>query len=133
MDELGISASTLPHQQFDVPLHEVRPASEGPSLFEEMKVKNIKPDNLTCFLLMTSHAALNKIDVVGEVLEEMQENDVVLGWYAYSMVSIYLSAGLVLKNSPLRRNSRALLLEGNINIYIDRSWSWGCLLPCNIT
>ena len=96
-------------------------------------MKNIKPDNLTCFLLMTSHAALNKIDVVGEVLEEMQENDVVLGWYAYSMVSIYLSAGLVLKNSPLRRNSRALLLEGNINIYIDRSWSWGCLLPCNIT
>ena len=64
-------------------------------------MKIIKPDNLTCCLLMTSHAALNKIDVVGEVLEEMQENDVVLGWYAYSMVSIYLSAGLVLNNSPL--------------------------------
>ena len=93
MDELGISASTLPHQQFDVPLHEVRPASEGPSLFEEMKVKNIKPDNLTCCLLMTSRAALNKIDV-GEVLKEMQEKDVVPGWSAYSMASIYLSAGL---------------------------------------
>ena len=90
-------------------------------------MKNIKPDNLTCFLLMTSHAALNKIDV-GEVLKEMQEKDVVLGWYAYSMVSIYLSAGLVLKNSLLSRNSRALILEGNINILIDRSWFWGSLL-----
>ena len=79
-------------------------------------MKNIKPDNLTCFLLMSSRASLNKIDVVGEVLEEMQEKDVVLGWSAYSMVSIYLSAGLVLKNSPLSRNSRALILEGNINI-----------------
>ena len=79
-------------------------------------MKNIKPDNLTCCILMTSRAALNKIDVVGEVLEEMQENGVVLGWSAYSMVSIYLSAGLVLKNSPLSRNSRALILEGNINI-----------------
>ena len=66
-----------------------------------MKVKNIKPDNLTCFLPMTSRVALNKINVVGEVLEEMQEKDVVLGWSAYSMVSIYLSAGLVLNNSPL--------------------------------
>ena len=42
-----------------------------------MKVKIIKPDNLTCFLLMSSRASLNKIDVVGEVLEEMQEKDVV--------------------------------------------------------
>lgn len=91
-------------------------------------MKNIKPDNLTCFLLMSSRASLNKIDVVGEVLEEMQENGVVLGWYAYSMVSIFLSAGLVLKNSPLSRNSRALILEGNINILIDRSWFWGSLL-----
>jgi len=66
-----------------------------------MKVKNIKPDNLTCCLLMTSHAALNKIGVVGEVLKEMRENDVVPGWSAYSMASIYLSAGLVLKNSLL--------------------------------
>ncbi|VAI80321.1 unnamed protein product [Triticum turgidum subsp. durum] len=64
------------------------------SLFEEMKVENIKPDNLTCCLLMISRAALNKIDV-GEVLKEMQENDVVPGWSAYSMASIYLSAGLV--------------------------------------
>uniref|UniRef100_A0A453HXA0 Pentatricopeptide repeat-containing protein n=3 Tax=Aegilops tauschii subsp. strangulata TaxID=200361 RepID=A0A453HXA0_AEGTS len=47
------------------------------SLFKEMKAKNIKPDNLTCCLLMTSCGALSKIDVVGEVLEE---KDVVLGW-----------------------------------------------------
>jgi hypothetical protein len=64
-------------------------------------VKNIKPDNLTCCLLMTSRAALNKIGVVGEVLKEMRENNVVPGWSAYSMASIYLSAGLVLKNSLL--------------------------------
>ncbi|XBH98244.1 hypothetical protein VPH35_127786 [Triticum aestivum] len=38
-------------------------------------------------------AALNKIDV-GEVLKELQEKDVVPGWSAYSMASIYLSAGL---------------------------------------
>ncbi|KAJ1283483.1 hypothetical protein BS78_03G132000 [Paspalum vaginatum] len=75
------------------------------SLFQEMKVKNVKPDNLTCCILMTSYAASNKIDAIEELLKEMGEKDVTLVWSAYStLASIYINAGLIEKaESALRK------------------------------
>ncbi|KAL6626296.1 hypothetical protein ACP70R_030022 [Stipagrostis hirtigluma subsp. patula] len=98
MIELGISSHRLPINNLMSLYMKLGQHMKVDSLFEEMKVKNVKPDSLTCCILMTSYAALNKLDAIEELLNEMKEKDVALGWSAYStLASIYVNAGLVQK------------------------------------
>uniref|UniRef100_A0A0E0JHI9 Pentacotripeptide-repeat region of PRORP domain-containing protein n=1 Tax=Oryza punctata TaxID=4537 RepID=A0A0E0JHI9_ORYPU len=62
MDELGIpSSSKLMNNLVDHYL-ELGQYRKVANLFNKMKEKNVKPDELACCILMRSHAALNKID-----------------------------------------------------------------------
>ncbi|CAL4976652.1 unnamed protein product [Urochloa decumbens] len=98
MDELGIGSSVLPIDNLMSLYMKLGQHGKVDSLFEEMKVKNVKPDSLTCCILMTSYASSNKIDAIEELLKEMAEKDVALGWSAYStLASIYVNAGLAEK------------------------------------
>uniref|UniRef100_A0A0A9CPX3 Pentacotripeptide-repeat region of PRORP domain-containing protein n=1 Tax=Arundo donax TaxID=35708 RepID=A0A0A9CPX3_ARUDO len=69
MDGLGISSSTLPINNLMTLYMKLGQHSKVDSLFEEMKVKNVKPDSLTCCILMTSYAASNKMDAIEDLLK----------------------------------------------------------------
>lgn len=98
MDELGISSSTLAINNLMSLYMKLGQHKKVDSLFEEMKMKNVKPDSMTCCFLLTSYAASNKIDAIEQLLKEMGERDVTLRWSAYStLASIYLNAGLTEK------------------------------------
>ncbi|XP_072996765.1 pentatricopeptide repeat-containing protein At4g01990, mitochondrial-like [Typha latifolia] len=98
MNELNLS-STLVYNNLMALYMKLSQPEKVANQFQEMKVKNIAPDNVTCCILMSSFAALNDIDSVEVVIKEMEEGeDVTLQWSAYStLASIYISAGLITK------------------------------------
>jgi pentatricopeptide repeat protein len=117
MDELGILSSTLPINNLMILYMKLGQQRKVDSLFEEMKVKNVKPDSLTCCILMTSYAASNKVDAIEELLKDLAAKDVtLLQWSVYSTIaSIYVNAGLVEKaESALKK------LEGLVGDSDDR-------------
>ncbi|KAB8081101.1 hypothetical protein EE612_001986 [Oryza sativa] len=96
MDELGIPSSTKLMNNLMGLYLELGQHSKAANLFDEMKERNVQPDELTCCILMRSHAAHNKIDTVKETFYNMSLLDVPKQWSIFrTLGSIYMNAGMV--------------------------------------
>uniref|UniRef100_A0A0D9Y793 Pentacotripeptide-repeat region of PRORP domain-containing protein n=1 Tax=Oryza glumipatula TaxID=40148 RepID=A0A0D9Y793_9ORYZ len=84
MDELGIPSSTKLMNNLMGLYLELGQHSKVANLFDEMKERNVQLDELTCCILMRSHAALNKIDAVKETFYNMSLLDVPERWTNFS-------------------------------------------------